>query len=320
MPRLPILCLFGVVLAAGFPARGDFTGEVLMLPPLVGWSDVEQPASGTSGLRVLRRDRPVDPASAEQLHIRSTGIGETPAPAPAIEALLAEARAGCREVRTEPLWQTAVDGYEAETLAYACIEPTAPATALPAEAVNLRIVVAKVIAGDFRLYQVTRLWEGRPTGGLPAGAAELRDAWAEFFDAVEVCSTLVEPCTPIARRAPGLDPRFATRTPRTGTETPRAVLAPPVLLPQAEKFGRLTGQAEVCGDDATPLLARLDRIFAWVAEEADGAAAARAAFFRGRSAGLKAQRTTPEPCSAILEVFRVYPTRLPRFAPYLESL
>ena len=320
MRRLPALCLFGLVLAAASPARSDFTGEVLMLPPLVGWSDVEQSAAGASSLRVLRRDRPIDAVSAEQLRIRSIETEETPATATAIEALLAEARAGCGDVRTEPLWQSAVDGYEAETLAYACIEPTAPATALPADAVNLRIVVAKVIAGDFLLHQVVRLWEGRPTRGLPAGAAELRDAWAEFFAAVEVCSTLVEPCTPIARRAPGLDPRFATRTPRTGTETPRAVLARPVLLPQAEKFGRLTGRAEVCGDDAGPLLARLDRIFAWVAEDADSAAAARAAFLDGRTAGLEAQRTTPEPCSAILEVFRVYPTRLPRFAPYLESL
>lgn len=317
--RLPASALLALGLAAATPARAAFTGEVLLTPELSGWTVVAHESTEPGDTRLLRRDLPPTSTWAEEIRISSRDTEGTPKTAPAVAAIVAHARAGCTDVHVDKPVHSTTNGYAAVLVALTCKGPKRPATNVTPKDARLRFVMAKVIAGDFRLHQVVRTWEGLPGHeDSPASSPDLRQGWTRFFASVELCSTLVAPCTPLSSRMPSGPQHFVTMP--TLKTTPPPTVESPALLEKAAKFGTLTGRAEACGEDTSLLMNEIARIFRTVATSERDAATAQTFFLEARDKARAEQKASPLPCKDVLHLFRQHPTRARQFAAYLKSL
>ncbi len=118
-------------------------------------------------------------------------------PKQAAEALQSEWRASCPAFSSNAPEQRLEKNYPASILTMACSYPEPPQGRMHRE-----FVMAKIMQGADSLYLVQRAWRGGPEyAPLPLTDKATGDAWAKFFNQVEVCDTRLrgQPCAALGK-------------------------------------------------------------------------------------------------------------------------
>jgi len=290
----------------------DFNGEVLIAPPPPNWSGGAPEITKTGLKRVWKRDFLLADGSTEQVVVtRMVKQGNAVAnlSAQKLSITLSE---HCVQKTISKIKSDKAKGIASADFTVQCSQ----LKETPAE-ISL-FAMARVLVGDFNTYTVARIWQGNSTDpASPANSPRTGAQWAKYFARISVCNTLSEDCDPAQAEIIHADPRFKVMRAMPVSIKPVMVLKD--MLVAAEGFGVLTGRAEYCGEDVTPLTSKVARMFTYVAANDRDSSKALSAFKTARIKGLKDQaKLSKESCGQVRRDFRQHPTRVSAFPRYVE--
>lgn len=310
----------GIVFAAGVlaaltarPALAEFNGEVLVAPPPPNWSggSIEETADGiVRTWRRILRDRPLP---QEKIVVSRTPTVDSADPIDVATRHAGTVTEACVEAEvTNARYEEAEIGTFASVTARCTIRGTGGAADLAL------FSVIRAYIGEFNIYAVERTWTGDARDpGSPANSPRTAEAWMTYFDRISVCNTLVSTCDPADAEIIHADPRFQRM--RALPVVAKPVMPQEDAIAAARGLGELTGRADACGEDITPLTSKIGRMFAYVTANDSVSSAAVEQFERSLAAGREAQSAQDrESCGPVLREFRAHPTRVGAFHRYVE--
>ncbi len=299
------------MLSIGPLAASDFDGEVLIAPPPPNWIG-GSPSSTEGGdiERAWRRPGTSDADALERVVISRTANADDADARAIVRRWQQDFTAPC-----ETSEQTEIDGIvasigNASVASAICGMPDGRTT----------YARAMVLAGEFHTYQVVRSWAGDAGNpGNPRDSQRLARAWDTYFSRISVCNTLADVCDADHAASVHAHPRFKEMRQLQAAERP--VLGVSQVLQGANAFGRITGRAEACGEDVTPLLLRVGRMFDYVTANDAESTAAQSRFEMAREDSKRASGDLPaEVCGEVRRQFREHPSRVQGFARYIIGL
>lgn len=305
---LSIMSLTTLTSASG----AEFTGELLIAPPPANWSGGAPEPTKNGIRRVWKRDYQIDGGSIEQIAItrlEKSGNAIAKISAQQLSKTLSEkcTKPIISEIKTEK----ATIGNKADfTILCTEIKDASP------EVSTYDMVM--VYVGDFNTFSVARTWRGISTDPTsPANSPRTGEQWAKYFSRISVCNTLVDTCNQAQAEIIHADPRFKVMRALPVSIKPVMVLKD--MIQGAQGLGTLTGRAEFCGEDVSPLTNKIGRMFEYVAANDQDSSKAVTAFKTARIQGLKEQeKLSKETCGQVLRDYRQHPTRVPAFPRYIE--
>lgn len=310
---LTVAALFvGAFTLSPVAADPNFNGEVLIAPSPANWSGGTPEITNNTFRRVWKRGFLTQSGVREQIVVS-------------------------RRDKDDAITATALARTVAEALTKACVQKTV--TKIKREPVTIGVVAsftvqcdglantdtanamfanARVYMGEFNTYIVERIWTGDkidPTS--PANSPRTGEQWAAYFSRISVCNTLQSACNPAEAEIIHAHPRFKTM--RALPISAKPIVVQENALKAARALGKLTGQADACGEDITPLTSKIARMFAHVTANDRDSTAAVAAFDTARGISAKAQaKRKRETCGPALREFRQHPSRVGAFYRYIE--
>lgn len=291
----------------------SFNGEVLVAPPPPNWSGgiVEQKSDGT--LQVWRRTFNNKDGVSEAISVRRSDLPDTPdiqALANAVSARLAESCQKLNETERKPV--KAKIGNAISFTATCRLKST------DKNSKQSLYVRARVMTGEFNQYTIERTWRGdlkQPTS--PLNSPKTRASWQAFFSSSSICNTLVSDCS--EERARNIHAHERFKKMRSLPVSVRSVMTDTDISIVASKLGKLTGRAQACGEDISPLTGKIDRMFAYVSKNDQISSTAVEIFNKAREATNAQQAGLPnEQCGEILRTFRLHPSRVGVFHKYAQ--
>jgi hypothetical protein len=294
-------------------ASAEFNGEVLIAPPPPNWSGgaISETKDGT--LQTWRRTFNSRDGVSETISIRRSALPDNPDIDALADTVSVRVGAICEnynETARKPL-KTKIGS------ALSFIITCKPSSVGPKSKQRLYIR-ARVMLGEFNQYVVERTWRGdiqQPTS--PINSPKTRASWQAFFRATSVCNTLISECSEERARNVHAHERFKNM--RALPEVIRPIMEATDIQIVASKFGQLTGRAQACGEDITPLTSKVGRMFAHVSPNDQVSSVAVATFNSARETTYTQQTSLPrEQCGEILRTFRSHPSRVGVFHNYAQ--
>jgi len=303
---------FSALVTSTVTADPNFNGEVLIAPPPANWSGGTPETANNAFRRVWKRGFLTQGGVKEQIAISRRDRDDTiTATALARTVSSAITKACVEKIVTKVTREAKKIGVVASFTAQ-CDGLTDTDTA------NALFASAKVYVGEFNTYTVERTWIGNkadPTS--PANSPRTGDQWIAYFSRISVCNTLQSACNVAEAEIIHAHPRFKTMRPIPASAKP--ILVQKNALKAARALGALTGQADACGEDITPLTSKIGRMFAHVTANDRDSTAAVAAFDTARGISKKVQaKKERETCGPVLREFRQHPSRVGAFHRYIE--
>lgn len=310
---LSMTCVAIAALAPGVSmADPDFNGEVLLAPPPPNWTGGTPETVEGEYRRIWKRDFLLESGVVEHV-IVSRRQKQKDVTASAIARTLADSI-------TKNCIKKTVSKIKRDTKEIGIVASfTAQCDGLTnRDDMNALFAMANVYAGEFNNYVVERLWMGNSADpGSPANSPRTGEQWATFFARISICNTLESTCNPAQAEIVHAHPRFTTM--RALPVSARPVVPQKDLLKAAKAIGQLTGRAEACGEDTTPLTSKIDRMFARVTENDRDSSSALAAFKAAKAISAKAQAKRKEStCGPVRRDFRQHPSRVSAFYRYVS--
>ncbi len=293
-------------------ADPNFNGEVLVAPPPANWSGGTPETVNNAYRRVWKRGFLTQSGVREQIVI-SRRDKDAAITATALARTVADALTkSCVQKTVTKITREAVKIGVVASFTAQCDGLTDTDTA------NAMFANARVYVGEFNTYIVERTWVGEkadPTS--PLNSPRTGEQWAAYFSRISVCNTLQSACNPAEAEIVHAHPRFKTM--RAIPVSARPIVAQKNAIKAARALGKLTGQADACGEDITPLTSKIGRMFAHVTANDRDSTAAVAAFDTAREISAKAQaKRKRETCGPVLREFRQHPSRVGAFHRYIE--
>lgn len=305
--------IISAIVLFGTDVSASFNGEVLVAPPPPNWSGgiVEQTTDGT--LQVWRRTFNNSNGVTETISIRRSALPESPdvqVLADSVKKRISDSCQTFTETKRTPV--TAKIG-SALSFTLTC-KPKSAAK----QSTHDLFVRVRVMTGEFNQYVIERAWRGdikQPTS--PANSPRTRASWQAFFSSSSICNTLVSDCSDERARDIHAHERFKKM--RALPAVARSVMPAGEIAKVAKGLGELTGRADACGEDISPLTSKIDRMFAYISENDQISSAAVDTFNATRKSTLAAQGNLPrEQCGEILRTFRSHPSRVGVFHKYAQ--
>ncbi len=290
----------------------EFDGEVLIAPPPPNWSGGASQPTKSGIRRVWKRDFQIDGGSIEEIAVTRMDKSGNAIANLAAQQLSKTMSENCSqptvsEIKTD---KATIGSTASFTILCSAIKDAPPEIAT--------FAMVMVYVGDFNTYAVVRTWRGNsadPTS--PANSPRTGEQWAKFFDRISVCNTLTDNCSLARAEIIHADPRFKVMRALPTSIKPVMVLKD--MLAAAKGFGTLTGRAEQCGEDVSPLTSKIARMFEYVAANDQDSSKALTAFKTAKIEGLKDQeKLAKETCGEVLRDYRQHPTRVSAFPRYIE--
>ncbi len=308
---LPIVAGLSLIAAFLTPVvASDFNGEVLVAPPPPNWTG-GTPIQTPNGIeQVWRRNGNGADGVAERVTIRRGLPGADSDPSARVQRWIDSFTEKCVETTSSTV-----------SSAKTSVGRTAQASAVcQRNADRVRHGRVMVLVGEFSSYQVVRSWSGaKGDPGNPRDSQKMATIWDDYFGRISLCNTLTDPCDPATAAAIHAHPRFKEM--RSLETAERPILPADQVRLGAGAFGTLTGQAEACGEDVSPLLLRIGRMLAHVsANDADASAAGRHFDDARQNARVPSGAARDEACGEIRRQFREHPSRVQGFARYILGL
>lgn len=295
------------------PVNAAFDGEVLVAPPPPNWSGGIEQDDGDSTLRTWRRTFELPEGVRETITIRRTPLPETPDINALADTVVTRHAMRCGEVNeTKRTTRKATIG--------SVLSFTLTCKLKPEGSTNPRdlFVRARVLVGEFNQYVIERVWIGDiklPTS--PINSPRIRASWQTFFMSTSVCNTLVSDCDEDRARNIHAHERFKKM--RALPVVARPVMPAKDIETVATRLGQLTGRAEACGEDISPLTGKIGRMFAHVSENDQISSDAVTKFNAARRTTRAAQaKLSNDKCGEILRTFRSHPSRVGVFHKYVQ--
>ena len=293
-------------------AQVDFNGEIMIAPPPPNWSG-GMPVPVKDGVRrTWKRTFLINGGGSEQIMItRLVKQGNAVAQVVA-QQLSTTLTADCL--------QKTVSAFTTEK---AQIGTTASFTAqcsgikdAPVE--TTLFTMSKIYIGEFNTFSISRIWRGhRDDPGSPANSPRTGEQWTQYFARNYVCNTLTDDCSIAEAEIVHADPRFKTM--RALPVSIKPIIPLDNLLKAAQGFGDLTGRAEICGEDISPLTLKVGRMFEYVAANDQESSKAIALFKSAKAKAATDQENKPkDTCGQVLRDFRQHPTRVAAFPRFIE--
>lgn len=294
-------------------ASAAFNGEVLVAPPPPNWSGGALSETKDGTLQTWRRAFNSHDSIAESISIRRSALPDNPDINALANTVAVRVGAICEnynETARKPL-KTKIGS------ALSFIITCKPSSAGPQSKQRLYIRT-RVMLGEFNQYVVERAWRGdiqQPTS--PINSPKTRASWQAFFGATSICNTLISECS--EERARNIHAHERFKKMRALPEVIRPVMDATDIQIVASKFGQLTGRAQACGEDITPLTSKIGRMFAHVSPNDQVSSIAVATFNSARETTYTHQTSLPrEQCGEILRTFRSHPSRVGVFHNYAQ--
>jgi len=297
----------------GTNAFASFNGEVLVAPPPPNWSGgiVEHTPQGT--LQVWRRTFSNANGVTEAISIRRFALPENPDVQALADSVKTRISKDCQTFNETK--RTPISAKIGSALSFTII--CKPKSAGKKSTHEL-FVRTRVMIGEFNQYVIERAWRGdlkQPTS--PLNSPRTRASWQAFFSATSICNTLTSDCSDERARNIHAHERFTKMRALPVIERP--VLPAVDIAKVAKGLGELTGRADACGEDITPLISKIDRMFAYISENDQISSAAVETFDAARKTTSTAQGKLPrEQCGEILRTFRSHPSRVGVFHKYAQ--
>ena len=293
-------------------ADPDFNGEVLIAPPPPNWSGGTPEAANNTLRRVWKRGFLNENGVVEQIAISRSYKEDT---------ITATALARAVSVAiTKPCVEKTVTKITHETKTVGVVASfTAQCDGLTnSETADTMFVTAKVYFGEYNTYTVERSWIGNKTDPTsPINSPRTGEQWLAYFSRISVCNTLQSACDVAEAEIIHAHPRYKTM--RAIPASAKPIVSQKNALKAARALGQLTGKADSCGEDITPLTSKIGRMFAHVTANDRDSTAAVAAFDTARAISAKAQaKRKRENCGPVLREFRKHPSRVGAFHRYSE--
>jgi hypothetical protein len=293
-------------------ADPDFNGEVLIAPPPPNWSGGTPEAANNTLRRVWKRGFLNENGVVEQIAISRSYKEDT---------ITATALARAVSVAiTKPCVEKTVTKITHETKTVGVVASfTAQCDGLTnSETADTMFVTAKVYFGEYNTYTVERSWIGNKTDPTsPINSPRTGEQWLAYFSRISVCNTLQSACNVAEAEIIHAHPRYKTMQAIPASVKP--IVPQKNALKAARALGQLTGKADSCGEDITPLTSKIGRMFAHVTANDRDSTAAVAAFDTARANSAKAQaKRKRENCGPVLREFRKHPSRVGAFHRYIE--
>ena len=186
------------------------------------------------------------------------------------------------------------------------------------ETADTMFATAKVYVGEYNTYTVERSWIGNKTDPTsPINSPRTGEQWLAYFSRISVCNTLQSACNVAEAEIIHAHPHYKTM--RAIPASAKPIVPQKNALKAARALGQLTGKADSCGEDITPLTSKIGRMFAHVTANDRDSTAAVAAFDTARAISAKAQaKRKRENCGPVLREFRKHPSRVGAFHRYIE--
>ncbi|MEX0694419.1 MAG: hypothetical protein WD075_08260 [Rhodospirillales bacterium] len=311
MPLVFLPVVLALVIARA-DARADFNGEVLVAPPPPNWSG-GMPVPVKDGVRrTWKRTFLISGGGTEQVIVtRLVKQGNAVAKI-AAQQLSTTLTADClKKTVSEFVTGKAQIGTTASFTTQCSSIKDAPAE-------TTLFTMSKIYIGEFNTFSVSRIWRGhREDPGSPANSPRTGEQWAQYFARIAVCNTLTDNCSMAEAEIVHADPRF--RTMRALPVSIKPVVPLANLMKAAEGFGDLSGRAEICGEDISPLTLKISRMFEYVAANDQESSKALAAYRSAKARGATDQeKQSKDSCGLVLREFRQHPTRVAAFPRYIE--
>ena len=293
-------------------ADPDFNGEVLIAPPPPNWSGGTPEAANNTLRRVWKRGFLNENGVVEQIAISRSYKEDT---------ITATALARAVSVAiTKPCVEKTVTKITHETKTVGVVASfTAQCDGLTnSETADTMFATAKVYFGEYNTYTVERSWIGNKTDPTsPINSPRTGEQWLAYFSRISVCNTLQSACNVAEAEIIHAHPRYKTMQAIPASVKP--IVPQKNALKAARALGQLTGKADACGEDITPLTSKIGRMFAHVTANDRDSTAAVAAFGTARATSAKAQaKRKSKNCGPVLRKFRKHPSRVVAFHRYIE--
>lgn len=303
-----------------------FNGEILLAAPPGGWSVRHEHRQ--KGLLVKAYEPPYRANARWQETLTfETVLGGAAQSVDEIEqAIYHKYSTRCADVDAQPSEPVPGGDYESVIVSLLCFSPKLAerakkkAPAKPAAtAIDAAFVMVKVMRGEFNGYRIERVWQGPlDAPAMPANSKRQQNSWMSYFATIAVCNTLTDNCDLRTKQSADSNPRF--RTMREAAVSVKPIIDIALVLEGAEKIGRLTGQAELCGEDVSSFLSKIDRMFEFVTSSADDRATALETFRKALTGGRNTALGSAPSCGDTLREYRAHPTRPGRFPKFLNKL
>lgn len=307
--------------ASGYAAETvEFSGEILLAAPPPGWSVRGERRANCIVAKTYEAPFRARARWHETVTFE-TILGDNTTSLEEVEqAIYAKYRERCAEVDAQPAEPVPGGVHESVLISLLCLAPKGMSPdASTGNAIEAAFVMVKVMRGEFNGYRIERVWRGPlNSAAMPANSNGRQSNWMNYFATVRVCNTLVENCD--LRSLPSADsnPRF--RTMREAAVSVKPVIDIVLVLDGAEKIGRLTGQAELCGEDVSVFLSKIDRMFEFVTANEDDKAKALETFRKALTGGRNTALGNAPACGDTLNDFRAHPTRPGRFPNFINRV
>ena len=293
-------------------ARADFNGEVLIAPPPPNWSG-GMPVPIKDGVRrIWKRTFLITGGGSEQIMVtRLVKQGN------AVAKIVAQQLS--TTLTTDCLKKTVSEFSTGKAQVGTTASFTAQCSSIKDAPVETTLfTMSKIYIGEFNTFSVSRIWRGhRDDPGSPANSPRTGDQWTQYFARNYVCNTLTDKCSMAEAEIVHADPRFKTM--RALPVSIKPIIPLNNLLKAAQGFGDLTGRAEICGEDISPLTLKIGRMFEYVAANDQESSKALAQFKTAKAKSATDQEKKPkESCGQVLRDFRQRPTRVAAFPRYIE--
>ena len=304
--------IFSALVTSTVAADPDFNGEVLIAPPPPNWSGGTPEAANNTLRRVWKRGFLNENGVMEQIAISRSYKEDT---------ITATALARAVSVAiTKPCVEKTVTKITHETKTVGVVASfTAQCDGLTnSETADTMFATAKVYFGEYNTYTVERSWIGNKTDPTsPINSPRTGEQWLAYFSRISVCNTLQSACNVAEAEIIHAHPRYKTMQAIPASVKP--IVPQKNALKAARALGQLTGKADSCGEDITPLTSKIGRMFAHVTANDRDSTAAVAAFDTARAISAKAQaKRKRENCGPVLREFRKHPSRVGAFHRYIE--
>lgn len=289
-----------------------FNGEVLIAPPPPNWSGGTPETANNTLRRVWKRGFLNQNGVKEQIAVSRSNKDDTVTATALARAVLLAITKPCVEKTVTKITS------EAKTIGVVASFTAQCDGLTDSETADALFASAKVYVGEYNTYTVERTWIGNksdPTS--PVNSPRTGEQWIAYFSRISVCNTLQSACNVAEAEIIHAHPRFKTMRPIPISARP--ILVQNNALKAARALGKLTGQADACGEDITPLTSKIGRMFAHVTANDRDSTAAVAAFDTSRAISKKTQaKRKRETCGPVLREFRQHPSRVGAFHRYIE--
>ena len=296
----------------------DFNGEILLAPPPPNWTPGKNSKNSHTIMQTWVRNFPKNRNWNEEIVIYHFPKRKNDDPETWAHKRGNLLETNCEKTKRKETGNIDESGYRHAFIQVLCLNPKSGVPQSSQKKWDAIFTTAKIISGQYNRFEISRRWLGNSSDPrLPINSPKILARWESYFQLLKVCNTLFENCEkrPESRYS---NSRFQLMRPLKQTQ--QNFHKQEQLLVGLKKLGILSGKAEVCGEDISTLLMKIERMISNVTPNEKTSSEATAVFHAAHQETRTTQSNfNPEDCGEARRRFRAHPTRINSFYTFIES-